>query len=51
MEKLVFEGKKNDDDETKSDLPVVVLRVLRVLCSCKFFCRKDFFAERSRDMG
>jgi hypothetical protein len=28
-----------------------VLRVLRVLCMCNFFYHKDFFVNRSTDMG
>jgi hypothetical protein len=40
--------------KTKSDTPVVVLRVLRVLrvlCDCKLLSCKDFFVDRDRDMG
>jgi hypothetical protein len=46
--------KSDDNSQTKSDALVVVLRVLRVLrvlCACNFFWCKDFFADRSTDMG
>jgi len=54
MRKKGMSKKKRDDDCTKSESPVVVfnvLRVLKVLCTSKFLNYKENLVERWKDMG